>query len=81
MEGLEGGLIEVEMEGKGRGVIAARPFSSGEFLCEYAGETITDMEAKKREKAYTQDSSIGSYMYYFTHKSMKLWCVWSDLFR
>ena len=73
--GLEDGLIQVDVEGKGRGVIAARPFSAGDFLCEYAGERIEESEARKREKEYVKDSSIGSYMYYFVHKSKKLWYV------
>ena len=68
------------MEGKGRGVIAARPFSSGDFLCEYAGETIGEREAKKREKEYMKDNTVGSFMYYFTHKSTKLWYVIASTF-
>ena len=67
----------MEVEGKGRGIIAAQPFSAGDFLCEYAGDTIDEKEARKREKDYMKDSSTGSFMYYFTHKSTKLWYVQS----
>ena len=73
-------MLQVEVEGKGRGIIAARPFYHGDYLCQYAGETISYQEAKKREKAYMQDN-IGCYMFYFNHKSAKLWWVWSDLLR
>ena len=63
------------MEGKGRGVFPTRPFRKGEFIVEYSGELISMDEAKKREKDYLNDEEIGSYMYYFSNKSSKLWYV------
>jgi histone-lysine N-methyltransferase SETD8 len=75
--GIEDGLITVEVEGKGRGVIVARPFWNGDFICEYAGETVSGKEARKREKEYGKDDNIGSYIYYYTYKSTELWYVCS----
>lgn len=71
----EDGLKVVEVEGKGRGVVSTRPFKKGELVCEYSGKLITYEEAKKKEEEYSKDSDIGCYMYYFTHKTTKLWCA------
>lgn len=65
----------MEVEGKGRGVVSTRQFSRGELVCEYSGELISLEEAKRREEEYGRDPSIGCYMYYFSHKSNKLWQV------
>ena len=61
------------MKGKGRGVVATQPFKRGQFVCEYSGELISKKEAEMREQRYSQDPSIGSYMYYFTHRDQHLW--------
>jgi len=61
------------VKGKGSGVIATQPFLKGEFVCEYSGDLISRQEAEKREQQYSKDPSIGSYMFYFTHKSKHLW--------
>ena len=63
------------MEGKGRGVVSTRRFSRGELVCEYSGELISLEEAREREAEYGKDPSVGCYMYYFSHKSNKLWQV------
>lgn len=63
----------VTVEGKGRGVVATRPFSKEDFVCEYAGELVSASEAKLREEEYCKDSTVGCYMYYFMFKSSKLW--------
>ena len=63
----------IEVEGKGRGVVSTRPFQRGGLICEYSGELISYEEAKKREVDYSNDESIGCYMYYFSHKNKKLW--------
>ena len=65
----------VEVEGKGRGVVSTRRFSRGELVCEYSGELISLEEAREREVEYGKDPSVGCYMYYFSHKSNKLWQV------
>ena len=41
-------LEVVEIEGKGRGVIARGNFTKGEPVVEYKGQLITDKEGKKR---------------------------------
>lgn len=67
--------LEVHMfEGKGRGVVATRPFSRGEFVVEYAGELITMEQAKEREQMYAQDQNTGCYMYYFKYHNVQ-YCV------
>lgn len=68
-------LQVIEVEGKGRGVAATRPFAKGELVCEYSGELISQEEARHREDEYTKDSKIGCYMYYFEYKSKRLWSV------
>ncbi len=47
---VEAGLEVVEVDGKGRGVVTSCRFSKSEFLCEYAGELISEREGKKREQ-------------------------------
>ncbi|CAK8672602.1 histone-lysine N-methyltransferase set-1-like [Clavelina lepadiformis] len=70
----EDSLKVVEFTSKGRGVIANRNISHGEFVVEYAGDLITWPEAKDRELEYALDSSIGCYMYYFTSRGQN-YCI------
>ena len=69
------GLKVVQIEGKGRGVISTQPFSKGSYLCEYSGELIRKKEALERETIYSQDPTIGCYLYFFVHKGVHLWYV------
>lgn len=64
-----------KIEGKGRGVFASRDFQRNEFVCEYSGELISHVEAKKREKQYGEDDNIGCYMYYLQSNNKKYWWV------
>lgn len=74
---------------KGRGIKAGRPFLKDEFVVEYKGiwlvgmfvklilclgDTIEYAEARQREMEYSKNCNIGSYMYFFEHKSKK-YCV------
>ena len=68
------GLEVRAIEGKGRGVFATRHFQRSDFVCEYSGELIGPNEAKKREKKYSEDSSIGCYMYYLQCNNNK-YCI------
>ena len=61
------------IDGKGRGVIATKQFSRGEFVVEYHGDLIEITDAKKREALYAQDPSTGCYMYYFQCLSKTYW--------
>ncbi|KAM3826328.1 N-lysine methyltransferase KMT5A [Vipera latastei] len=72
--GKEDGMKIDFIDGKGRGVIATRHFSRGDFVVEYHGDLIEITDAKKREAAYAQDPSTGCYMYYFQYLS-KTFCV------
>uniref|UniRef100_A0A914W6J2 [histone H4]-lysine(20) N-methyltransferase n=1 Tax=Plectus sambesii TaxID=2011161 RepID=A0A914W6J2_9BILA len=64
----------IQIPTKGRGVVAARIFAKNEYVVEYKGELIDRVAAKKREEEYSQDSSVGCYMYYFDYKG-KHYCV------
>jgi len=84
MEGMEArlrctddSLLDITIstiEGKGRGIMAVRSFSKGEFVVEYAGDLISIDDAKDRESKYSMDTSKGCYMYYFKHKG-KQYCI------
>lgn len=45
----------------------------GDFVVEYAGDLISWPEARQREQEYSQNSSIGCYMYYFNAKGKNYW--------
>ncbi|XP_053435720.1 N-lysine methyltransferase KMT5A-like [Nycticebus coucang] len=72
--GKEEGMKIDLIDGKGRGVIATKQFSRGDFVVEYHGDLIEITDAKKREALYAQDPSTGCYMYYFRYLS-KSYCV------
>eukprot|EP00061_Rhincodon_typus_P017018 g45526.t1 len=69
-EGMKVGIID----GKGRGVMATKPFQRGEFVVEYNGDLIEFTDAKNREAKYAQDPSTGCYMYYFQYLSKTYCC-------
>ena len=54
-------------------MVATKDFQRKEFVCEYAGEFLDLKEAKKRERVYKQDQSVGCFMYYFDFKDKKYW--------
>lgn len=62
------------IEGKGRGVIATKPFEPRDFIVEYAGDLISDSQARERENKYGA-SVKGCYMFYFKHKDATYWLV------
>lgn len=70
---LEDGLIVKVFPEKGRGIVAGRPFQRGEFVVEYVGELIDQLEADRREEAYSENAEFGCYMYYFKHKEQQWW--------
>lgn len=69
----EDGLVVQEFPHKGRGIMAARHFTKGEFVIEYIGDLITMTEANRREQLYAKDENTGCYMYYFKHKNQQHW--------
>lgn len=69
----EDGLVVQEFPHKGRGIMAARRFTKGEFVIEYIGDLITMTEANRREQLYAKDENTGCYMYYFKHKNQQHW--------
>uniref|UniRef100_H2ZMV0 SET domain-containing protein n=1 Tax=Ciona savignyi TaxID=51511 RepID=H2ZMV0_CIOSA len=70
----EGDLEVVQFPDKGRGVVAKRAFTRGEFVVEYAGDLISWQEARSREQEYACDTSIGCYMYYFNARNTN-YCI------
>ena len=53
----EPGLQSVDIAGKGKGVINTKPFSKGDYVCEYAGELMSKAEGMAREKKYAEVST------------------------
>ncbi|KAH8383320.1 hypothetical protein KR009_007988 [Drosophila setifemur] len=82
LRGLEQAVLEERCEGlqvrhfmgKGRGVVAERPFKRNEFVVEYVGDLISVTDASEREKRYALDENAGCYMYYFKHKNQQ-YCI------
>jgi histone-lysine N-methyltransferase SETD8 len=59
---------------KGRGVFTTKKFYRNDYIVEYAGELLTQNEAKHRENLYGRNHKIGCYMYYFKWGE-KVFCV------
>lgn len=74
LAGREDGLKVVDIEGKGRGVVATKPFKRGDFVVEYAGDLIDPDTAKNKEELYASNPDVGCYMYYFIYQNKK-YCV------
>ncbi|XP_057669920.1 histone-lysine N-methyltransferase PR-Set7-like [Diorhabda carinulata] len=70
----EEGLEVRVFEGKGRGVVASKDFSKGDFVVEYSGDLIDPIEAKLREEIYARNDKTGCYMYYFKYNNQQ-YCV------
>ena len=62
-----------EFECKGRGVVATKDFSRGDFVVEYAGDLIDIGKAREREEKYAKNPEVGCYMYYFKCGSKQHW--------
>ncbi|KAF5284658.1 hypothetical protein FQR65_LT13489 [Abscondita terminalis] len=73
-DGVEEGLKVHHFEGKGRGIVAVKPFNRGDFVVEYSGELLDVNEARLRESKYAEDETTGCYMYYFKHLNQQF-CV------
>lgn len=73
-DGIEEGLKVTYFEGKGRGVVAVKPFSRGDFVVEYSGELLDVAAAKIREAKYAEDETTGCYMYYFKYLNQQ-YCI------
>ncbi|CAF0970469.1 unnamed protein product [Adineta steineri] len=59
---------------RGRGVYTTKKFFRNDYIVEYAGELLTQAEAKQRENIYGRNHNIGCYMYYFKWGE-KVFCV------
>lgn len=58
----------------GSGVFSVNHFSKGDFLFEYRGEHIDEVEAKVRDEDYRL-SNLGCFVYYVKHDGKSLWLV------
>ena len=47
---------------------------NGDILLQYCGEVISHKEALAQEEKYGSDSSIGSYMFYYSYNNIK-YCI------
>lgn len=65
----------VNIEGKGRGVVATRALKRGDYVVEYAGDLLLEDEAGEREAQYELTPNVGCYMYYFLHAGKRYWYV------
>jgi len=68
------GLKEDYFPEKGKGVVTTKSFKKGEFVLEYVGDIIDIASAEKREIEYSEDETIGSFMFYFKYKE-KTYCL------
>lgn len=59
---------------RGRGVYTTKKFFRNDYIVEYAGELLTQAEAKHRENIYGRNHNIGCYMYYFKWGE-KVFCI------
>lgn len=59
---------------RGRGVFTTKKFFRNDYIVEYAGELLTQSEARQRETLYGRNHKIGCYMYYFKWGE-KVFCV------
>ena len=67
-------LREIDIEGKGKGVICSRRLEKGQFVCEYAGDLISEDEALEREAKYAKEVHVHCYMYFLRHNGINM-CV------
>ena len=66
--------IKVYDEGKGRGIVAQKHFSKGDFIVEYAGELVKDSEAKQRNKEYDAQKCTIYQLNFLEMWRVKKWC-------
>lgn len=59
---------------RGRGVYTTKKFFRNDYIVEYAGELLTQAQARQRENQYGRNHNIGCYMYYFKWGE-KVFCV------
>ena len=70
----EDGLKIIQTEDKGRGVEGTISFEKDCFIVEYAGQFMNVKQAREKEAYHQNDSSKGSYMFYFQFKDSK-YCI------
>ena len=67
----------MNVKDKGCGVITTKEFDKDDYICEYAGDLITNKKARNKE---TEHEHGGAFMFYFEHKGRKLWYNYNDLY-
>lgn len=58
--------------GKGRGVVATRPFARGAFVLEYRGDVVPRAEAGRLSQRY-EAAGQGSYLLEFRFRERWMW--------
>lgn len=69
------GLALIKSPGKGRGLVATKSFTKGQFVVEYAGELVSKKEGEEREKNYEAEGKAEGFSYFFTFDGKKYWYV------
>lgn len=66
---------DLDCPARGHGVRCRSDVSRNAFVCEYAGELISEARAQDRESEYEREiPSPGCYMFYFVHSAKRL-CI------
>ena len=53
------------------GVFTTKYIAKGDFICEYDGELLTEVEGEQRRDEYKDKEA--SFVYFFEHNGYKLW--------
>lgn len=67
------GLQVVDIEGKGKGVVATRRFQTGEVVCDYHGKVVTAKEGQSIHQSTSEEES--GYMFFFTDHQGQPMCI------
>ena len=62
-----------QFDGKGRGVVATKPFKKEAFVVEYQGNLLDIPTAKAKDAEYSKNPKHGSYMFYFKVGEIPHW--------
>jgi len=68
------GLTIIQTETKGRGVMAARQFSVGEMIVEYAGDLVDEGLNDNLQCTNNSQSQVGGFLFFFRHTDRKF-CI------
>ncbi|XP_034025435.1 N-lysine methyltransferase KMT5A [Thalassophryne amazonica] len=64
------GLALKDIEGKGKGVVAARRFVAGEVVCDYHGQVVTGAEGEEIHKNTNEEDT--AFMFFYTKDGQRM---------